>query len=199
MTTAAKARTAKAVAHPEGVAIVSVGARGEQSGGDEGEAAAESEGAADQCHCSGKLVRSDLFAQYRQGQWEDRGGGALEDSAENQQGQGLGEGGDHGSDDHDAEHGHQGLLLAVLVAESAEEWGEDGRGEQGGGGHPTDVGDGGVEVLLDEAEDRDGQGLHHRHDHGGDAQREDDDRFVSVAGSSRGVAWFTSGGVLRIA
>ena len=39
-----------------------------------------------------------------------------------------------------------------------------------------------------------GRGLHHRHDHGGDAQREDDDRFVSVAGSSRGVAWFTSGG-----
>lgn len=171
--------------HPEGAAVVGVGAGGEQAGRDEREAAAEGEGAADQGHGAGQLLRPDLLAQDGEGEREDRGGGALEDAAEDQQGQRGREGGDDGADDHDSEDGDEGGLLAVLVAEAAEQRGEDGGGEQRGGGHPAHVGRGGSEVGADEAEDRDRQGLHHRDDHGGETQGEDDDRLAPGIGGGR--------------
>ncbi len=172
--------------HPEGVAVVGVGAGGEQARGDEREPAAERQGAADQGHGAGQLLRPYLFAQDGKGQREDRGGGALEHPAQDQQRQRARDRGDHGARDHDDEHGHQGGLLAVLVAEAAEQRGEDGGGQQCGGGHPAHIGGRSAEVAPDQAQDRDGQGLHHRYDHGRQAQGEDDDRLVPSPGGGVG-------------
>lgn len=122
----------------------------------------------------GSLVELDLLAQDGQGEREDRRRGALHDAADDQPGEGTGGGGEHRARDHHKEDADEGGLLAVLVAEAAEQRGEDGGREQRGGGHPTDVRRGGVEVGLDDAQDRDDQGLHHRDDHGGKTERQDE-------------------------
>ena len=104
----------------------------------------------------------ELVADDPEGQREDAAAGALDDAPDDHRDQRRRQRRDHGADAEDAQRDQQQALLAVHVAEPADDRGRHRRRQQVAGQQPRHPGLGGVEAVLDRRQGRDHRRAQHR-------------------------------------
>jgi hypothetical protein len=135
------------------------------------EAAADRDDRGDRADGRRQAVRRELVADDAEGEREHRPAEALDDPAGDEDADGGRDGRDHAAERDRQQREDEDPALADQVADAAEQGRGDGGGDQPGGHGPGDAGGGGVEVLLDDRQDRDDERLERRE--GGHAQRQD--------------------------
>jgi len=141
-------------------------------------AAADAEDRREQTDPSRHLLARELVADDAEGEREDAAGDALDDARRDQHRQRGRHGGEQGAEDEDGEGPEEQLLLAVHVAEAADDRGADRGGQQVAGEQPGDARLGGVELLLHRRQRRDDERAQHRV--GKPAEREHGEGDVGV-------------------